>query len=93
MQYIGIGKNLPRDRQGRRRPLDGTPLNESDMQSLVLRSHGLRIGPEMTRYLARQISREAVVPVIGGDARTGVPRRENIAAASLVPPITNPNPA
>lgn len=73
--------------------MNDAPLNATEAQALILSKYGLRIEPEMAQYWLRKMSSQPAVQLIGGDARTGVPRRENIAAASLNPPITNRNPA
>jgi len=51
----------------------------------VLESSGLRIGPEMAGYIQRQVAQNAQqkIAVMGGDARTGVPRREMIQTQIL----------
>jgi hypothetical protein len=52
-------------------------LQESDLR-LFLRQHlRLRIEPEMCKYLLRRAAdSDRPIAVIGGDARSGVPRRE-----------------
>jgi hypothetical protein len=52
-------------------------LDETDVQQFLRQRMNLSIEPEMTRYLARKSAdATAPIPVIGADARTGVPRRE-----------------
>jgi hypothetical protein len=56
----------------------------------MLKQYGLRIGPAMGRYVLEQLARArtgssvTLFPVIGGDARTGVPRRTIIPAQELL---------
>jgi hypothetical protein len=56
-----------------------------ELESTVLSSSGLRIGPEMAKYIQRHVAgnKDTILPVIGGDARTGVPRREMIQTQIL----------
>jgi hypothetical protein len=54
----------------------------------MLAQFGLRIEPAMSEYVVRQIgnrasSSGASFPVMGGDARTGVPVRRLIPAAAF----------
>ncbi len=53
----------------------------------LLAQFGIRIGPEMGRYVVRQLENSApgaIFPIVGGDARTGVPILRVIPAAALV---------
>ena len=63
-----------------------------DLQRLFLRQHGIRIEPEMAHYVLRCLSRGgtapaapigAPVPIMGADARTGLPLRQVIDLTSL----------
>jgi hypothetical protein len=62
-------------------PIKENPLNHNlphdpDLRLLVRDRLGLDIGPEMIRYLAAQSAEPAhPIPIIGQDARTGIPRR------------------
>ncbi|HEX2974032.1 MAG TPA: hypothetical protein VHP11_16995 [Tepidisphaeraceae bacterium] len=63
---------------------------EDQLQTLLRQQAGLRIGAEMAAYLARQMQQTAsedhvstAIPVIGNDARTGIPLRREFSAASL----------
>jgi hypothetical protein len=49
---------------------------ESELQARVRERLGLRIEPKMRQYIERRLA-ESTGPfaVMGGDARTGVPRR------------------
>jgi actin-like ATPase involved in cell morphogenesis len=64
--------------------------DEAGIIDMVLRRFGLRIGPAMGKYLLNQIERartgqaDGAVPVIGGDARTGVPQRLLIPTHELL---------
>lgn len=60
-------------------------MSGNDIQPLVLRELGIRIGPAMADYVARQRSTApaAPIPVIGGDARTGIPVRKLLDPAAL----------
>jgi hypothetical protein len=61
-------------------------VGELDLQKLFLERFGLRVGQEMSRYVSQRIhsgDRAGGIAVMGCDARTGVPRREIIPAASL----------
>ena len=59
-------------------------MDERTLRECVLRAYRLRIEPEMTRYALRQIqSGAAKFPLLGGDARTGVPTRAVVSASSL----------
>ena len=58
--------------------------NNSELQSLVRDQHGLRLEPEMTQYfITKSAESDQLIPVIGSDARTGVPRREMLSAKLL----------
>ena len=59
-------------------------MSESEMEAIVLKQHGLRIESQMRQYvLERLASASGPFPIIGGDARTGVPRRQMIDPKSL----------
>lgn len=63
-----------------------TVEGEAQIRDVLLKRYGLRVQPEMAQYLLRQLSaaeRGEVVPLIGGDARTGMPMRQRIAIAEL----------
>lgn len=59
-------------------------LSDSQLQTLFRDRLGMRIGPEMSRYVARRLaaSRE-MFPIICADARTGVPQRFIVDPALL----------
>lgn len=54
-------------------------VDPQQVPPLVLKELGIRIEPAMASYIARQLAAGAAsqdpIPVIGGDARTGVPVR------------------
>jgi hypothetical protein len=68
------------------------------IQRALLSQHGLRIDPAMGEYILANLRSSATgsVPVIGGDARTGVPVRTMIDLSKLPVAETaeeNPRPA
>jgi ribosomal protein S6E (S10) len=66
---------------GRYNPGMAAGSDQSPVQAAVQRELGLRIGPEMARYLVRSVQAAAgdgTIPIIGGDARTGVPVRKQV---------------
>ena len=60
-------------------------MDEKHIAEKLLSNFGLRIEPEMSRYVREQLqrSREGEFPVMGGHALTGVPLRQFIDAARL----------
>ena len=47
-----------------------------EVQQALLNHHGLRITPAMSQYILQNLaSRKRELPIIAGDARTGVPMR------------------
>jgi len=61
--------------------------DEAGIINLMLKSYGLRIAPAMSKYVLEQLAgagpSDGKVPVIGGDARTGVPVRRLIPTHEL----------
>jgi hypothetical protein len=52
-------------------------VQDSDLRSLIRDRLGLNIDLQMTQYLSRKTAESrAPIPLIGHDARTGIPRRE-----------------
>ena len=57
----------------------------NDVQQALLREYGIRVQPHMAGYVLNRLRAGAggaifgTLPVIGGDARTGVPLRTDIA--------------
>jgi hypothetical protein len=59
------------------------------IEARLLEAYGIRVEPEMSRYIARQLEQAGKalreVAVIGGEAKTGAPRRMMIDPATLQP--------
>ena len=68
-------------------------MSQDRLQLLVLQQLSLRIGSETAAYLARHLAHPAAaLPLMGGDARTGTPRRlllsaQQLAALQAAPPV------
>ena len=76
---------------------DPTPLNADEVRKLFLHRLGLRIGPETSAYVLRRLEAgqaalplgeaagnvTAEIPVMGGDARTGVAVRRMIGLSRI----------
>jgi len=65
-------------------------VDVTQVQQRMLDAYGIRVEPEMGRYVIRRLQQHAgptrgEVPVIGGDARTGVPVRRLIDVAQFAP--------
>lgn len=62
-------------------------MDEATVRQRMLAQFGLRIEPEMTRYVIERLKAGAAepeqLPVMGGDARTGAPVRRFIPPAAL----------
>ena len=57
---------------------------ESQLQDILLQRLGLRIGPEMARYLRQRLESSAsAIPIIAADARSGLPLRRMIDPSVL----------
>ncbi len=56
-----------------------------DVRRRMLAQFGIRIEPAMSRYVLRQLKDPAMqtFPIMGGDARTGVPVRRLIPASAF----------
>ena len=58
-----------------------------DIEARLLSTYGIRVKPEMSGYVARRLQQAGAapreLPVIGGEARTGAPRRLMIDPATL----------
>jgi len=51
-------------------------LSDSQLQTWFRDRLGMRIGPEMSRYIARRLAASPeMFPIMGADARTGMPQR------------------
>jgi len=59
-------------------------VTESDVRDLILKKTGVRIEPEMARYVLKQVQSDRgsgpskAFPIIGADARTGMPLRQMV---------------
>jgi hypothetical protein len=60
-------------------------VDATDVRTRMLAQFGIRIEPAMSDYVLRQLERSANAPfpVMGGDARTGVPVRRFIPASAF----------
>ncbi len=60
-------------------------MSEGDVRTRLLAQFGIRIEPAMCRYVLRRLQASSIdsFPVMGGDARTGVPIRRVIPAAAF----------
>jgi hypothetical protein len=62
-----------------------------EIQRELLARHNLRISPAMSQYIIDKLKtgEAAEIPIIAGDARTGVPVRATIPLAALAPFATD----
>ena len=60
----------------------------ADIRQMLLQHSSLRIELEMAKYVEHQLtlSNQAIIPVIGGDARTGLPTRLHLSPNELRDP-------
>jgi hypothetical protein len=60
-------------------------VDAREVRTRMLAQFGIRIEPEMSRYVLRRLAAPAgeTFPIMGGDARTGVPVRRLIPAAAF----------
>jgi hypothetical protein len=59
-------------------------MSQDELQEKIRRHLGLRIDSEMSKYVAGKLkASESPVAIIGGDARTGIPRRVTVDASQL----------
>ena len=70
-------------------------MTESDVRRLFLHRLGIRLGPEMGAYVLERFRTGGVapVPIMGGDARTGVPVRRFIDLSQVLGSPADDNPA
>ena len=61
------------------------PVEVSEIQRRLLDAYGIRVEPEMARYVLRRLTDDPSLKlnVIGGNARTGTPMRTLIDPARL----------
>lgn len=66
--------------------MDDRNSSTQQISKILLDRYNLRVEPEMGAYLLRKLQRktDAAIPVIGGDARTGVAVRQLLAATELL---------
>jgi hypothetical protein len=61
-------------------------VEESELRSLIRDRLGLRIEPEMSKYVLRRAGESnRPIEVLGSDARTGTPRRQIVDLRLLRP--------
>ena len=67
-------------------------MQAEQIPPLLLRQLGLRIGPHMARYISESLAQgsSTPLPIIAGDARTGVATRRTINPADLPQLSTKP---
>jgi hypothetical protein len=62
-------------------------MEETEFQSRLRERLGLRVGPEMAKYLLKRISEgtlgQSTISAMGGDAKTGIPIHQSIPIATL----------
>ncbi len=61
-------------------------MTNKDAELICRDKLSLRIGPAMSEYIVSRVAAaeaEGLIPVIGGDARTGVPARKEIPVAMI----------
>ena len=70
-------------------------VETSRMTDILLKRFGLRVQPEMGGFVLARLreSRDLTIPIMAGDARTGVPVRQLLASNELreamqLPPTT-----
>lgn len=69
----------------------GAPsMDGARLRQVLSRQFGLRVGNEVSRYVGRRLGGPqgspagTTIPVLGGDARTGVPRRLELPSSDLL---------
>jgi hypothetical protein len=62
-------------------------MEETEFQSRLRQRLGLRVGPEMAKYLLNKISANSLdqdsISAMGGDAKTGIPTHKTISINTL----------
>ncbi len=59
-------------------------MDAEDVRRVLLTKLGLRVEPEMSRYLASRLEHsDEAIAIMGGDARTGTPVRRFITPLEL----------
>jgi hypothetical protein len=67
-----------------------TAVEAAELQQRILDAYGVIVEPHMAKYVLRRLAQAGTalreLPVIGGNARTGVPVRMSIDPSRLVSP-------
>jgi len=62
-------------------------MEETELQRCLRERLGLRVGPEMAKYLLKKLSDgtlgQSAISAMGGDAKTGIPMNKSIPIATL----------
>ncbi len=62
-------------------------MEETELQRRLREHLGLRVGPEMARYLLKKLSDgtlgQGTISAMGGDAKTGIAMNKSIPLATL----------
>ena len=62
-------------------------MEETELQKQLRERLGLRVGPEMAKYLLKKMSDgtlgQGSISAMGGDAKTGIPMLKNIPIDTL----------
>jgi hypothetical protein len=63
-------------------------MDAEQVRKRMLDAYGVRVEPHMSEYVIRRMNQDALasMPIIGGDAKTGVPVRMSIDPAKLAQP-------
>jgi hypothetical protein len=63
-------------------------MDAEQVRKRMLDAYGVRVEPQMSEYVIRRMDQDALasMPIIGGDAKTGVPVRMSIDPAKLAQP-------
>ena len=65
-------------------------MDVTAVQQRMLDAYGIRVEPEIAGYVVRRLQQAGSalreLPVIGGDARTGIPVRRLVDATQFAPP-------
>jgi len=62
-------------------------MEETELQARLREQLGLRVGPEMAKYILKRLSDgtlgQSSISAMGGDAKTGIPTLKKIPIATL----------
>ena len=64
-------------------------VDESRLRQWFLDRAGVRLGPQTCAYVLRRLPDGGPIPVMGGDARTGVPVRRLLNPTDLAELVPN----